>query len=221
MKMLMKKIAGLFGGQKAANQQPEAAGTEPSTVATVTEPAAWANEGAGANEGAVATGGAGKRGMLQLLIRRVALEDEYTIGRLYVVNDGKRTYIMDTLEDRVRDVNKNGRFDNGEKKIPGETAIPYGTYEIDMNRVSPKFKLRDWGQMYDGIVPWVKNVPNFEAILIHPGNTASDTSGCILVGDNDKVGRVSYSKKYYYELMDNYLMPAKANGYKIMLTIGS
>ena len=71
---------------------------------------------------------------MELIVQRIAQKQTYTIGRLYV--DGER--YCDTLEDKVRDINRNGVFDNGEKKVYGETAIPFGKYEIKMT-FSPKF----------------------------------------------------------------------------------
>ena len=152
---------------------------------------------------------------LSLLLRRVALEDTYTIGRLYV--DG--VYFCDVLEDKVRDLNKNGRFDGSEVKVKGRTAIPYGLYEIDMRTVSPKFRARQWAVPYGGIVPRLLNVPGFEGVLIHPGNTAADTEGCLLVGDNNSVGRVSRSQYWYFRLMDLHLIPARDAGKQIIITV--
>jgi hypothetical protein len=88
---------------------------------------------------------------MNLLLKRTALRDTYTIGKLYV--DGQ--YWCDTLEDRVRDLTR-------EKKVPGETAIPAGTYDVVVN-VSPKFKR---------LLPRLLRVPHFEGILIHRGNYA-------------------------------------------------
>ena len=61
-----------------------------------------------------------------------------------------------------------------ERKIPGRTAIPAGVYEVD--------------------------VPGFDGILIHRGNTAEDTSGCILVGENRERGKVINSTRYEVQL---------------------
>lgn len=119
---------------------------------------------------------------MKLRLERRFLGNSYTIGKLYI--DG--SYFCDTLEDKVRDLNKNGKFDNGEVKIYGETAIPYGTYKISVT-YSPKFK-RD--------LPLLENVPNFEGIRIHRGNTAKDTSGCILLGENKEKGKVLNSTPY-------------------------
>lgn len=123
---------------------------------------------------------------MELLLERKWCKSEYTIGRLYI--DGK--FYCNTLEDTVRDINKNGTFDCGEFKIKGHTAIPYGEYEVIVN-YSPKFKRE---------LPRLLNVPHFEGILIHRGNTHKDSSGCILVGENKKKGMVLNSTKYELEL---------------------
>jgi hypothetical protein len=57
------------------------------------------------------------------------------------------------------------------KKIYGETAVPTGTYKIDMSTVSPKFKNRSWARPYEGKVPRLINVKGFDGVLIHPGNS--------------------------------------------------
>lgn len=125
---------------------------------------------------------------MKLTLKRGFLGDTYTIGKLYI--DGN--YFCDTLEDRVRDYNKDGDLlDAGETKVYGETAIPYGTYDIVL-AMSPKF---------GRILPRLQNVPHFDGILIHAGNSASDTLGCILVGVNDKKGWVSQSRKHEDELV--------------------
>ena len=117
---------------------------------------------------------------MKLTLKRIALRQTYTIGKLYIDDD----YFCDTLEDTVRDLNKDGKFDNGEKKINGKTAIPYGTYEIKWT-YSPRFKK---------YTPQIMNVPSFEGIRIHSGNSSTDTEGCLLLGENKKVGMVLNSK---------------------------
>lgn len=134
---------------------------------------------------------------MKLILKRIALRDTYTIGRLYI--DG--VYFCDTLEDKVRDLNKNGKFDNGEKKVYGETAIPYGTYKVDMNTVSPRFKNRVWAKPYGGKIPRLLNINSFEGVLIHPGTTSKDTSGCLLVGRNTIVGKLTQSQVTFHKLM--------------------
>lgn len=117
---------------------------------------------------------------MEIVVKRIALKPTYTIGKLYI--DGE--YFCDTLEDTVRDLNKNGKFDNGEKKVYGETAIPYGKYEIKWT-YSPRFKR---------YTPQLMNVPSFDGIRIHSGNSSTDTEGCLLLGENKQVGKVLNSK---------------------------
>lgn len=134
---------------------------------------------------------------MKLTLKRIALRPTYTIGKLYIDD----AYFCDTLEDTVRDLNKNGKFDNGEQKIKGKTAIPYGTYKITTNVVSPRFKDRAWAKPYDGKIPRLINVPSFDGVLMHPGSSAADTSGCLLVGKNTIVGRLTNSQKTFHALM--------------------
>lgn len=141
---------------------------------------------------------------MKIKVKRIAKKATYTIGKLYV--DEK--YVCDTLEDAVRD-----------KKIYGKTAIPSGTYKITMDVVSPRFKNRAWAKPYGGKIPRLIDVPNYEGVLIHVGNTTDDTSGCLLVGKNTIVGMVADSTNTFKKLMDNYLIPAKKRGENITITI--
>ena len=137
---------------------------------------------------------------------------EYTIGKLYI--DGQ--WFSDTLEDKDRGLTMDMSIEQiRQKKIYGNTAIPTGTYTIDMNTISPKFKDRVWAKPYEGKIPRLQNVPGFEGVLIHPGNTAGDTLGCILVGNNTYKGMVTQSQDTFKSLMD---ILTKAND-SIILTI--
>lgn len=140
---------------------------------------------------------------MELRVKRVALKSDYTIGRLYVNGE----YVCDTLEDAVRNT-----------KIYGKTAIPCGTYKITMDVVSPKFKDRSWAKPYDGKLPRLIDVPNYEGVLIHVGNTAEDTSGCLLVGQNRAVGKLVNSTQTFMSLMEKHLIPAKNSGEEITIT---
>ena len=117
---------------------------------------------------------------MKLTLKRIALRSTYTIVKLYIDD----VYFCDTIEDTVRDLNKNGKFDNGEKKVHSKTAIPYGTYEIKWT-YSPRFKK---------YTPQLMNVPSFEGIRIHAGNTSADTEGCLILGKNKQVGKVLNSR---------------------------
>lgn len=130
---------------------------------------------------------------MKLLLKRTVLTPKFTQGELYI--DEK--YFCDTLEDTNRDSNKNGKFDNGEVKVFGETCIPYGSYQIEMI-ISPKFSPRYGGRK----VPHIKNVNSFENVLIHSGNTVKDTEGCILVGQKSGEGIISNSKNTLFKLLD-------------------
>ena len=123
---------------------------------------------------------------MELLLERKYCKEEYTIGRLSL----NGVFFCNTLEDKVRDINKNGTFDCGEFKIKGHTAIPYGEYEIKVT-YSPKFKRE---------LPLLLNVKHFEGIRIHRGNSKKDTEGCILPGENKEKGKVLNSTKYELEL---------------------
>ena len=129
---------------------------------------------------------------MKLTLKRIALRKTYTIGKLYIDDN----YFCDTLEDTVRDLDKDGKFDNGEKKIKVKTAIPYGTYQIKWT-YSPRFKK---------YTPQLMNVPSFEGIRIHNGNSSDHTEGCLLLGENKKVGMVLNSKatiaKFYRIIND-------------------
>lgn len=144
---------------------------------------------------------------MELTLRRTALRAGYTIGHLYI--DG--TYFCDTLEDTVRDLDHNGRFDNGEVKIPAQTAIPYGRYRVTMNVPSPRFAPKAAYKWWHpdgryGLLPRLLDVPHFDGILIHSGNSAADTAGCILVGRNTAPGMITDSMstcKLLYPLLWN------------------
>lgn len=125
---------------------------------------------------------------MKLKLKRRFFAEEYTIGTLSI--DGVQ--FCDTLEDKNRDHNKDGDLnDPGEGKVYAKTAIPFGTYKVIVNR-SPKFK-RD--------LPRLLDVPHFEGILIHRGNTDKDSAGCILVGENKVKGQVINSTQYENELV--------------------
>ena len=140
---------------------------------------------------------------MKILIERKWRKEDYTIGILSV--NGVR--LCNTLEDAVRS-----------EKVYGKTAIPAGTYRVLMNTVSPRFQDRAWAKPYGGIVPRLRNVPDFQGVLIHPGNTAADTDGCILVGDNTIKGQLTNSTNRFYQLMGKLLAAALA-GEAIDITI--
>lgn len=130
--------------------------------------------------------------MITLLLKRIAFRESYTIGRLYL-ND---IYFCDTIEDKTRYLPKicpgtsKGINCTCKEKVYSKTAIPAGIYQIIVN-YSPRFKLE---------LPRLLSVPHFEGILIHRGNTAEDSAGCIIVGENKVIGKVINSTGYEQQL---------------------
>ena len=90
-------------------------------------------------------------------------------------------------------------------KRKGITAIPTGRYRVTLAVQSPKFSKRAIYQFCNGYLPRLINVPGYDGVLIHIGNTARDTEGCLLVGRNTQVGKVLDSRKTFIELYDRLL----------------
>lgn len=134
-----------------------------------------------------------------------------TLGALYI--DG--TFECFTLEDPVRD---------GEK-VWGRTAIPEGVYDMDLRKGSPMARRYDKRYSrflnHDGML-WLRNVPNFKWIYIHPGNYASDTEGCILVGDTVRklpnANALGYSRDAYRRLYPK-IMEAIESGLRVTIEV--
>ena len=149
---------------------------------------------------------------MNLELKRIGLSQTYTIGKLYI--DG--TYFCDTIEDVDRGLLQTmSESEINKIKVKGETAIPKGTYTINMNRVSPRFSKVKQYDFIQGKLPYLESVPGYEGILIHIGNTAKDTDGCILVGKNDVVGKVTNSTFWFGELIKK----LKSTKDKITITI--
>jgi hypothetical protein len=152
---------------------------------------------------------------MELKLYRIALKNTYTIGKLYI--NGQ--YFCDTCEDKVRDLNKDGDLnDTGEGKVYAKTAIPYGRYEVTMKVKSPKFGQRVAYNWCGGYLPRLLNVPHFEGILIHAGNSADSSAGCLIVGENKIKGQVINSMSTLKKLVP-ILKRASDNGEKIWISI--
>lgn len=124
---------------------------------------------------------------MDILLKRIAKKETYTIGKLYIDN----VYFCDTIEDKDRGLNQDMSInDIKKKKVYGETAIPTGTYSLIID-YSNRFKRR---------MAHILNVPGYEGIRIHTGNTAKDSLGCIIVGKNKVVSKVIESKITYDKL---------------------
>lgn len=104
---------------------------------------------------------------MKLILKRLKKADNFTSGILTI--EGDSSFKANTLEDKYRE------GDIFKVKVKSQTAIPNGTYEVILN-MSNRFKK---------YMPLLLNVPNFEGVRIHSGNTSADTEGCILVGNGD------------------------------------
>lgn len=96
---------------------------------------------------------------MKIVVKRLENSGDACTGDMYI----NGSYFCHTLEDMVRAPGV---------KVQDRTAIPAGTYRVIVN-MSPKFKKP---------MPRLLDVPMFTGILIHSGNDAVDTRGCILVG---------------------------------------
>ncbi|MCE5212975.1 MAG: DUF5675 family protein [Deltaproteobacteria bacterium] len=129
---------------------------------------------------------------MNLEIVRKEFTDKSTIGDLLI--DGK--FFSYTLEDAVRDV-----------KIPGKTAIPEGTYEVVVNK-SNRFKRQ---------MPLLLNVPGYEGVRIHNGNTAEQTEGCPLIGYSKGVNFIGKSKNAFGDFFP--ILQAACKKEKVFITV--
>ena len=143
---------------------------------------------------------------MRILLQRHALKAGYTIGRMEI--NGR--YFCDTLEDTDRGLRESMTEDEiAALKVKGATAIPTGTYRIDMQTRSPRF---------GRVLPRLVSVKGYAGVLIHSGNTDADTEGCILVGENRERGKVLNSRATLEGLLV-LLREAQAEGEEIELTI--
>lgn len=145
----------------------------------------------------------------KLVVKRTFRGPKYTIGHLYI--DGK--YFCDTLEDPDRGLSNNMSVNEiKSKKVYGNTAIPYGTYTLDLDTVSPKYSnytRYPYVKPYGAKMPRVIGIKGFSGVLIHPGTDESNTLGCLLVGENKVKGKVINSQKTWIKLMDTLLLYKK------------
>lgn len=131
-----------------------------------------------------------------LLQRRIVNSNgvKNTIGNLFF-NGIWFCYILEDTVRELKDLNKDGDFeDNGEGKIYGETAIPEGTYKVVLN-ISNRFKK---------LLPLLVDVPGFEGVRIHSGNTEADSHGCLITGMKTDGKKVLDSRLALDELMGRF-----------------
>ena len=113
---------------------------------------------------------------MKLQVVRFSSQTDSTSGLLFEVNELGKHFLCYTLEDEARVL-----------KVKGETRVPAGTYKIEL-RKEGGFHARytkKYGGFYIGML-YIIDVPGFEYILIHTGNTDEHTAGCLLVGDSQE-----------------------------------
>lgn len=144
---------------------------------------------------------------MKLEVVRYFTSNDFTLGMLLDVTEGRK-FLCYTLEDEHR-----------EEKVMHETRIPAGTYKITL-RTTGGFHgryLKKYGSMHKGML-WVRDVPGFEYILIHTGNTDEHTSGCLLVGNSsDYKGFVGSSVDAYKRVYPG-IAEALENGEDVEIT---
>ena len=113
---------------------------------------------------------------MKLKVLRFSSQEDSTSGLLFLEGKNGLEFLCYTLEDERRVL-----------KVKGETRVPSGTYKIELRTEGgfhEKYK-KKYGGFHKGMLH-VTNVPNFEYILIHTGNTDEHTAGCLLVGDSQE-----------------------------------
>lgn len=159
---------------------------------------------------------------MKLKLIRTAKKPKYTIGHLYMQDrqNGEWVRIADTIEDRDRNLDQSmSEADIAKIKVKHETAIPTGTYEVQMDIVSGTFsKKANYREFCGGRVPRLKNVKGFSGILIHSGTDQDSSSGCIIVGENKIIGKVINSWATFKRVY-SLLKAASNRGERITITI--
>ena len=113
--------------------------------------------------------------MIKLEVLRVSSESDSSSGLVFDITNGRK-FLCYSLEDEYRN-----------DKIMHETRVPAGTYQIKL-RKEGGFNARytkKYGDFHKGMLH-VQDVPGFEYILIHTGNTDEHTSGCLIIGDSQE-----------------------------------
>ena len=126
---------------------------------------------------------------MKIEIKRIAKRDTYTISKVYI----RGKYFCDALEPRDRGwTNEMGSASIHQMRDFGHDAIPTGIYTVHLH----------WMNKLQAMRPQVMDVPGFNGIFFHEGNTAKDTRGCILLGENSAIGFVGKSKAYIKKFTD-------------------
>lgn len=160
---------------------------------------------------------------MELKIDRKYKKSMYTISNLTI--DGK--WICNIIEDRDRGLHQGMSLTQIKStKVKSETAIPSGRYLVTMKIVSPKFYQKAYYKHFCmGKLPRLMNVPGFDGILIHAGNTLTDratagmSAGCLLTGMNTIKGQLTQTRECF-EKVYRMIAVAEKRGEQIWITVG-
>lgn len=138
---------------------------------------------------------------MKITIKRTITRNSYTLGKLYI--DG--VYFCDTLEDKDRGLTQDMSVEQIKSmKVPGETAIPKGTYRVTLDVVSPKFsKYPFYMKTCGGKLPRLIDVKGYDGVLIHVADGPKRDSlvqGCIGIGNLSAEEYLMNGKKVFAEL---------------------
>ena len=136
---------------------------------------------------------------MKLKVLRFSSQEDSTNGLLFDATNGME-FLCYTLEDEKRD-----------QKVMAETRIPSGTYNILLRKEGGHHAryTKKYGSMHKGMLH-VQDVPNFQCILIHTGNTDEHTAGCLILGDSQEnnilvkdgfIGRSTQAYKRVYPII--------------------
>jgi len=137
---------------------------------------------------------------MKLEVLRISSQKDSSSGILFDVSNGRRSFLCYTIEDEQRDI-----------KVYGETRIPPGTYKLKLRTVGG-FHSRynsKYGDWHKGMI-WVQDVPGFEFILWHTGNSDESTAGCLILGQTQEsnlvkkdgwVGSSTAAYKFVYPIV--------------------
>ena len=132
---------------------------------------------------------------VDFLVLRYSSSHSSTLGLLFRIDGGKKTWLCHTLEDEYRTL-----------KVSGETRIPAGKYRLGLRLTGShhgRYR-RKFPDIHNGMIE-ILHVPGFTDILLHIGNRADDTAGCLLVGDTAEQnvtdeGRIGSSTSAYLRI---------------------
>jgi hypothetical protein len=136
---------------------------------------------------------------MEVLLQRIKQLNNCTIGRIYINGN----LFCNTLEDPIRKIKP-----DGSGKIKGRTAIPEGKFLVILS----------YSERFRKVLPLLLNVPFFQGIRIHSGNTCDDTEGCILVGKYDGNGYIMDSRKTLSALIETFHKASKAESIYLLVS---